>query len=66
MSGGRSRGSRTAAGVAGLYHYAATDAGAGLLDGDPDRVERELGITLTPITEWITAQPWDHWTAATS
>lgn len=53
-------GPETAAGVAGLYHYTATEAGADLLDGDPAEVERELGIKLTPLTRWIAAQPWEN------
>ncbi|MDH6579330.1 NmrA family NAD(P)-binding protein [Kitasatospora sp. MAP5-34] len=57
-------GAGTAAGVAGVYHHAATEAGVDLLDGDPELVERTLGIRLTPVAEWIAAQPWEHWVTA--
>ncbi|WP_441250658.1 SDR family oxidoreductase [Kitasatospora sp. McL0602] len=57
-------GADTAAGVAGVYHHAATDGGAGLLDGDQALVERTLGIRITPLADWIAAQPWEHWATA--
>ncbi|MER5638089.1 NmrA family NAD(P)-binding protein [Kitasatospora sp. NPDC002227] len=54
-------GAEAAAGVAGVYHHAATEAGALLLDGGRQQSERALGIRTTPLAEWIAAQPWQHW-----
>ncbi|MER6948470.1 NmrA family NAD(P)-binding protein [Nonomuraea sp. NPDC000554] len=52
----RALGEPTAAGVAATYRWLATTAGA-VDPVDPDLEER-LGVRLTPLREWIAAQPW--------
>ncbi|MFF8592304.1 SDR family oxidoreductase [Streptomyces sp. NPDC015220] len=55
-------GAGAAAGVAGIYHYAATGRAGDLLAPSPAAVQAALGVTLTPVVEWVKAQPWEHWT----
>ncbi|ABW14731.1 NmrA family protein [Parafrankia sp. EAN1pec] len=55
-----------AAGVAGIYRWACTGGDAELFVADHDEVERVLGVRLTPINEWVAAQPWKIWAAARS
>ncbi|NUT46753.1 MAG: NmrA family NAD(P)-binding protein [Saccharothrix sp.] len=62
----RAFGPQTAAGIAGTYRWAATEEGADLLTGDPAAVEEALGVSLTPLAEWISAQPWHIWAQAPS
>ncbi|MFD0207146.1 MULTISPECIES: SDR family oxidoreductase [Saccharothrix] len=57
-------GPETAAGIAGTYKWAATEEGADSLVGDPQGLERALGVSLTPLAEWISAQPWHIWAEA--
>lgn len=57
-------GPAAAAGVAGIYHYVGTGAAPALLAPDPARTEAALGVRLTPVREWIAAQPWDRWRGA--
>ncbi|WP_410536354.1 SDR family oxidoreductase [Streptomyces sp. KL2] len=54
-------GAESAAGVAGIYRYAADGGDPDLLAPDPTGVEHTLGIRLIPIVEWVKAQPWEHW-----
>ncbi|MFB6891663.1 SDR family oxidoreductase [Kitasatospora sp. NPDC056327] len=55
-------GAEAAAGVAGIYHYAAAGGPAAeLLAAPPEAVEAALGVRLTPVVEWVKAQPWEHW-----
>ncbi|MGW0475300.1 SDR family oxidoreductase [Streptomyces coeruleorubidus] len=54
-------GPEAAAGVAGIYHYADTARACGLLAPSPAAVESALGVRLTPVIEWVKAQPWEHW-----
>ncbi|MGA5130190.1 SDR family oxidoreductase [Streptomyces olivoreticuli] len=54
-------GAEAAAGVAGIYRWAATGEEPELFAADPAAIERKLGIRLTPLTEWISAQPWHIW-----
>ncbi|MFJ9775946.1 SDR family oxidoreductase [Kitasatospora sp. NPDC101157] len=54
-------GPEAAAGVAGIYHHAATGRAGDLLAPSPDAVEAALGVRLTPVIEWVKAQHWDHW-----
>ncbi|GAA3656873.1 SDR family oxidoreductase [Streptomyces chitinivorans] len=56
-------GAESAAGVAGIYRYAADGGDPDLLAPDPSGVEHTLGIRPTPITDWVKAQPWEHWAA---
>ncbi|MFE9045020.1 SDR family oxidoreductase [Streptomyces sp. NPDC007818] len=55
---GRALTPRTAAGVAGVYHYAASSRAPGLLAPRPADTESVFGVRLTPVAEWIRAQPW--------
>ncbi|MCT2591760.1 NmrA family NAD(P)-binding protein [Streptomyces sp. N2-109] len=59
-------GAEAAAGVAGIYHHVSTGEDPGLLAPDPGRTARRLGVRLTPVAEWIAAQPWDHWRRTTT
>lgn len=61
---GRAIGPEAAAGVAGIYHYAGTGRAADLLAPSPAGVETAFGVRLTPVTEWVEAQPWEHWARA--
>ncbi|MFD6173018.1 SDR family oxidoreductase [Streptomyces coeruleorubidus] len=54
-------GPEAAAGVAGIYHYAGTGRAGDLLAPSPAAVESALGVQLTPVIEWVKAQPWEHW-----
>ncbi|MEU4146026.1 SDR family oxidoreductase [Streptomyces parvulus] len=61
---GRAIGSETAAGVAGIYHYAGTGRAPDLLAPSPADVETVFGVRLTPVTEWVAAQSWESWARA--
>ncbi|MFI9203991.1 SDR family oxidoreductase [Streptomyces sp. NPDC053048] len=61
---GQVLGAETAQGVAGIYRWAATGQDPQLFAADPQTTTRELGIRLTPLAEWIAAQPWQHWAKA--
>ncbi|MEU3751778.1 NmrA family NAD(P)-binding protein [Streptomyces olivoreticuli] len=54
-------GAEGARGVAGVYRWAATGADPELFAADPRTAEQRLGIRLTPLAEWISAQPWHVW-----
>jgi NAD(P)H dehydrogenase (quinone) len=54
-------GSESAAGVANIYRWLSSEAGRNLLNVDPDVVQRRLGIELTPLSQWISSQPWEQW-----
>ncbi|MEU2154728.1 NmrA family NAD(P)-binding protein [Streptomyces sp. NPDC019396] len=58
-------GAKAAAGVAGIYHYAGSGRAGDLLAPSPDTVESALGVRLTPVIEWVKAQPWEHWARPT-
>ncbi|MFD8014627.1 SDR family oxidoreductase [Streptomyces sp. NPDC058955] len=63
---GRAIGPDAAAGVAGVYHYAASDRTPDLLAPPPADVETAFGLRLTPVARWIEAQPWHHWSRPTA
>lgn len=46
--------------VAATYHWLATPDGAQLFGGDPGKVEETFGVRLTPLRDWIAAQPWQE------
>ncbi|MER5885619.1 NmrA family NAD(P)-binding protein [Streptomyces sp. NPDC001941] len=52
-----------AAGIAGIYHYAATGADPRLMSGDEGASARLLGVSPAPVDEWVTRQPWQIWAA---
>ncbi|MFJ2769018.1 SDR family oxidoreductase [Streptomyces sp. NPDC087300] len=55
-----------AAGVAGIYHYVGAGDADGFLAGThstPATVQTDLGVPLTPVAEWVRAQPWEQWAA---
>ncbi|GLZ42516.1 NmrA family NAD(P)-binding protein [Actinokineospora sp. NBRC 105648] len=54
-------GADAAAGVSGIYKWAAQSSDPELFTVDHDEVTRVLGITPTPITEWVAAQHWEVW-----
>lgn len=54
-------GPEAAAGVAGVYHYAASGRTPGLLAPSPADVETAFGLRLTPVARWVEAQPWQRW-----
>jgi uncharacterized protein YbjT (DUF2867 family) len=54
-------GSESAAAVADHYRWISSEAGRNLLDVNADNVQRRLGIELTPLSQWISTQPWDQW-----
>ncbi|MEU0738843.1 NmrA family NAD(P)-binding protein [Streptomyces sp. NPDC006134] len=54
-------GAEAAAGVAGIYHYAGTGRAGDFLAPSPAAVESALGVRLTPVIEWVKAQPWEQW-----
>jgi NAD(P)H dehydrogenase (quinone) len=54
-------GSESAAAVAGHYRWISSEVGRNLLDVNPDDVQRRLEIELTPLSRWISNQPWDQW-----
>ncbi|RLV09856.1 NmrA family transcriptional regulator [Streptomyces griseocarneus] len=54
-------GADAAAGVAGIYRWAAEGREPELFAADAKTTEDRLGIRLTPIGEWISAQPWHIW-----
>lgn len=56
-------GEHAAAGVSGIYKWAAQGAHPDLFVVDPAEVEEVLGIQLTPITQWVSAQHWEVWAA---
>lgn len=56
-------GEHAAAGVSGIYKWAADGADPDLFVVDPAKVEDRLGVQLTPITQWVSAQRWDVWAA---
>ncbi|MFC9792455.1 SDR family oxidoreductase [Streptomyces sp. adm13(2018)] len=59
-------GPRTAAGVAGIYHFMASGADP-LLMADDDGVSTEvLGLEPAPVEEWVARQPWQVWSSDTS
>ncbi len=49
------------AGIAGGYHWARAAADDSSFTADPEAVEKHLGIRLTPLRQWIAAQPWNQW-----
>ncbi|MEU3072219.1 SDR family oxidoreductase [Streptomyces laurentii] len=61
----RAIGPEAAAGVAGIYHHAGTGRAAGLLAPSPADTQTAFGVRLTPVTEWVAAQPWQHWARPT-
>ncbi|MFE4669848.1 SDR family oxidoreductase [Streptomyces sp. NPDC056716] len=58
---GQAIGAPAAAGVAGVYHYVGEGRAGDFLAPSPAQVEATLGIRLTPVVEWIKAQPWENW-----
>lgn len=54
-------GSEAAAGAAGIYRWLSNEADRNLFNVDPDAVRRQLGIELTPLSQWISSQPWEQW-----
>lgn len=54
-------GAESAAGAAGIYRWLDSAAGRNLVDIDPAVTQRRLGIELTPLSEWISNQPWKQW-----
>jgi len=57
-------GDAAAAGVSGIYKWAAESHDPELFVADHAEVERMLDVRLTPITEWVSVQRWDVWAAA--
>lgn len=57
-------GPAVAAEVAGSYHWLARAGADPLFEGDPGEVERTFGVPLTPLRDWIAAQPWHDLAAA--
>ncbi|ASO21761.1 uncharacterized protein YbjT (DUF2867 family) [Actinoalloteichus hoggarensis] len=57
-------GGPAAEGVAGLYRWAASSDDPDSHVADHTQVERLLGIRLSSIGEWASAQPWEVWSAA--
>jgi uncharacterized protein YbjT (DUF2867 family) len=57
-------GEPAAAGVSGIYKWAHQSPDPDLFVVEPAEVERMLGVTLTPITQWVSAQRWDVWATA--
>ncbi|MGM1063957.1 SDR family oxidoreductase [Saccharothrix sp. Mg75] len=55
-----------AAGVAGIYHWAALGHEPELFAPDHAEVERVLGVSFPGITAWAAAQPWDVWAGVRS
>ncbi|KUF19193.1 MULTISPECIES: SDR family oxidoreductase [Streptomyces] len=49
------------AGIAGGYHWAHASATDDTFTADAAAVEKHLGVQLTPLAQWIAAQPWDQW-----
>ncbi|CAL9347127.1 SDR family oxidoreductase [Streptomyces albus] len=56
-------GPQLGAGIAGGYHWACASAGADAFTADAAAAEKHLGIRLTPLRQWIAAQPWSRWAA---
>ncbi|MEJ3655307.1 NmrA family NAD(P)-binding protein [Actinomycetes bacterium KLBMP 9759] len=56
-------GAAAAAGVAGVYRWAAQAADPDLFTSDHDEVERLLGVRMRPIAEWIAGRAWERWAA---
>ncbi|PRW61845.1 SDR family oxidoreductase [Actinopolyspora mortivallis] len=53
-------GARTAAGVAGIYHWLDEHPDSELFRADPT-AERVLGFRPIPIAEWVRTRPWRIW-----
>ncbi|WP_232667830.1 SDR family oxidoreductase [Pseudonocardia sp. TRM90224] len=56
-------GEAAAAGVAGIYRWAAQAADPDLFAPDHDEVERVLRVRMHPIATWVAAQRWERWAA---
>lgn len=54
-------GAHAAEGVAGIYRWAARTPDPDLFAPDPAQAAHALGVSLTPVEKWISAQPWHVW-----
>jgi uncharacterized protein YbjT (DUF2867 family) len=54
-------GPQAAAGMSGIYRWAREGTTPDLFGTHPTNVHRALGTYPTPLTEWISAQPWCEW-----
>ncbi|PJE95991.1 NmrA family transcriptional regulator [Streptomyces carminius] len=57
-------GAESAAGVAGVYRYAAGTQAPRLFAPDPSGAARALGVRPVPLAEWVGGRPWERWSGA--